>query len=84
MKTVYVVIAYDATAYRLTRVFSTEENAQAFKVTLKELLWQKITIDRCYVDEQQNNRMPVGFVWMYCMQGRLCRSPDKKTIFENV
>ena len=52
MKTVYVVIAYDATAYRLTRVFSTEEKAQAFKVTLKELCWQKITIDRCYVDEQ--------------------------------
>ena len=62
MKTVYVVIAYDATAYRLTRVFSTEEKAQAFKVLLKELCWQKITIDRCYVDEQQNNRMPVG-VW---------------------
>lgn len=58
MKTVYVVIAYDATAYRLTRVFSTEEKAQAFKVTLKELCWQKITIDRCYVDEQQHNRMP--------------------------
>lgn len=52
MKTVYVVIAYDATAYRLIRVFSTEEKAQAFKVTLKELLWQKITINICYVDEQ--------------------------------
>ena len=51
MKTVYVVIAYDAKAYRLTRVFSTEEKAQAFKVTLKELCWQKITIDKCYVDE---------------------------------
>ena len=60
MKTVYVVIAYDATAYRLTRVFSTEEKAQAFKVTLKELCWQKITIDRCYVDEQQHNRMLSG------------------------
>ena len=52
MKTVYVVIAYDATAYRLTRVFSTEEKARAFKVTLKELCWRNITIDRCYVDEE--------------------------------
>ena len=51
MNTVYVVVAFDKTGYRLVRVFSSINNAEVFKVTLKELLWQKITIHTCYIDE---------------------------------
>ena len=49
--TIFVVIAYDVTAYRLTRTFSTEEKAAQFKETLKELLWKKITIDETILDK---------------------------------
>jgi hypothetical protein len=51
MKTVYVIIAYDKTRYRLTRAFSTEEKARVFMQGLKERLWEHITIDVCCVDE---------------------------------
>ena len=47
----FVVTAYDLTAYRLIRVFSTKEKAEKFKEDLKELLWKQITIDKVVLDE---------------------------------
>lgn len=49
--TVFVVTAYDKTAYRLTRAFSTKEKAEQFKKELRLLLWEKITIDAVEVDK---------------------------------
>lgn len=43
---VWVVTTYDKTMYRLTKVFSNEAAAAKCKETLKELLWQRITIDK--------------------------------------
>ena len=47
----FVVIAYDATEYRLTRVFDTEEKAKQFKQFLIELLWKKVTIDKVVLNK---------------------------------
>ena len=47
----FVVTAYDLTAYRLIRVFSTKEKAEKFKEDLKELLWKQITIDKVVLDK---------------------------------
>ena len=51
MKTVYVVVAHDQTGYRLVKVFSFRKDAENFKLTLTELLWKRITIETCVMDE---------------------------------
>lgn len=51
----FVVTAYDLTAHRLIRVFSTKEKAEKFKEDLKELLWKQITIDKVVLDKQLKN-----------------------------
>lgn len=50
--TIWIVTAYDPTDYRLTRAFSTLYKAEAFRITLKELLWRKITIDKVVLDKE--------------------------------
>ena len=52
-KSVFVVVAFDLTEYRLVRVFDKLESAEQFKTKLKELLWRKITISKCLIESDE-------------------------------